>query len=149
MATRSIRTECDAVLPGPPDAVWAEVAAVQRRPQWLSELHRVEDAPERAAVGDRFRGESRIFLHHFLGASEVCEATPGESLSEEVYLGARMRSSWTFEPEGDGRTRVVHHIDIDFPAGPAGIVLRAVLRWRMRRLQRDSLRNLAQLLGGR
>ena len=143
-----LRTERSAVLPASPERAWDEVAAVPRRPRWLVELHEVHGAPARAAEGDRFTGESRLFLHHFVGTSEITEAQPGASLSEEVYLGARMVSTWTFAAEGDG-TRVRHRIDIDFPNGPLGVVLRALLRWRMRRMQRDSLRNLADVLAGR
>lgn len=145
--TEPLRSERSAVLPASPERAWEEVAAVPSRPRWLVELHEVHDAPAQAAAGDRFTGESRIFLHHFVGTSEVTEADHGASLSEEVYLGARMVSTWTFQPDGDG-TRVHHRIDIDFPRGPLGVVLRALLGWRMRRMQRDSLANLAKVLAG-
>lgn len=145
--TELLRSERSAVVPATPERVWEEVAAIPDRPRWLVELHEVHGAPAQAAEGDRFTGESRIFLHHFVGTSEVTAAAPGASLSEEVYLGARMVSTWTFAAEGEG-TRVNHRIDIDFPRGPLGLVLRALLGWRMRRMQRDSLANLAAVLAG-
>ena len=148
MPNSVLRTERDVVLSAPSDRVWDEVAAIDRRPRWLVELHRVDGAPSPAAVGDRFTGESHIFLHHFVGSSCVSQADRGTAFTEEVYLGARMVSSWTFEAESGAsdRTRVRHRIDIDFPGGPLGVVLRSLLRWRMRRMQRDSLRNLAKIV---
>ena len=125
-----------------PGAVYAVLADVAARPTWLPELLRVDAPPGPGALGTRFTGETALLGHRFIGASEVVGAEAGRMLAEEVYLGARMRSTWTLEPAPEG-TRVVHRIEIDFPAGPFGRVERWVLRRRLKRLQRRSLAALA------
>lgn len=128
-----------------PDAVWALVADPSSRPGWMTELRRVDAAPGEVEAGDRFVGESSILLHDFLGSSEVTVAEAGKVLAEEVVIGARFTSRWELVPSADGATTSVRHtIDVEFPAGPFSAIERWVLRRRLLRMQRASLRNLAE-----
>ena len=143
MTSRRFALEHHQHIAGSAAAAYALVADVARRPEWLRELKRV-DGPGRPVVeGDRFQGESSLLLHDFIGTSEVTKAEPGRALVEEVVLGARFVSEWTFEPAGHGAT-VTHRVDIDFPGGPFGRLERWVLRRRLAAMQRSSLRALAE-----
>jgi hypothetical protein len=128
-----------------PEALFAVVADPARRPQWLAELQEVDVPGDGglAAVGTRFSGRSSVLLHDFIGDSEVIEAEPGRVISEQVVIGARFTSTWSFEPAGDGSTRVVHRIEIDYPGGPFSWLEKRALAWRLRRTQRQSLAALA------
>ena len=133
-----MRVERSIVVPADAKAVYEVVADLNRRPQWLHELKEVDSAVPQAEEGLRFVGRSSVLRHDFLGTSEVTRAEPGEALAEEVYLGARFTSEWTFEP-AEGGTRVRHRIDIDFPSGPLGALARLLLRRRLASMQRSSL----------
>lgn len=128
-------------------AVYAVLADLRSRPDWLAELRTVNAPPGRATTGTRFTGESSLLFHNFAGVSEVVVAEPGKALEEHVLLGARMVSRWTLERDGATRTRVTHVIDIDFPTGPLGRIERWVLRRRLGQLQRHSLAALAAVAG--
>jgi uncharacterized protein YndB with AHSA1/START domain len=130
-----------------PEALFAVVADPARRPQWLAELQEVDALPGPATTGTRFTGRSSVLMHDFIGDSEVVRADAPHVLSEQVVIGARLTSTWTFEPVGDAGgagTRVVHRIEIDYPRGPFAWLETRVLAWRLRRTQRQSLRALAR-----
>ncbi len=132
-------------MAAPPAAVYALVADLQRRPEWLRELQCVDPGAGIATEGTRFEGESRLFLHRFPGAGEVVRAEPGAVLSERVHIGARLVSDWTFTATPDGRTRVRHGMEVTLPGGPLGRIERLVLRRRIASLQRASLAALDSL----
>ena len=126
------------------EAVWSVVADPSQRPAWMTELRRVDADPGEVEVGDRFVGESSILLHDFIGASEVTAVEAPKVLAEEVVIGARFVSRWELVPSADGSSTTVRHsIDVEFPAGPFSRLERWVLRRRLLRMQRASLRNLA------
>jgi uncharacterized protein YndB with AHSA1/START domain len=144
VATHPISVEHVEQVEATPEEVWALVADASRRPDWMTELKKVDAPPGPVAVGDRFEGESSILLHDFIGASTVLEADRDRLLREEVVIGARFWSRWEITPSADGAGARVHHtIDVDFPAGPFSPLERWVLRRRLLRMQRASLRNLA------
>ena len=128
----------------PPDEVWAVLAEPTTRPSWMTELREVDAAPGPLEVGDRFAGRSAILLHDFIGESEVTESEVGRSLAEEVVIGARFVSRWEVRPSGERGSTVHHTIDVQFPAGPFSPIERWVLRWRLLRMQKQSLANLAR-----
>lgn len=135
-------------VPAGPAEAWTVVADPARRPEWMTELARVDAAPGLLHVGDRFTGKSSILLHDFIGASEVKVADPGRSLVEEVVIGARFTSHWALAVAAGGGTTVNHTIDIDFPAGPFSPIERWVLRRRLSRMQKVSLGKLRRMLEG-
>jgi uncharacterized protein YndB with AHSA1/START domain len=132
-----------------PEALFTVVADPARRPQWLAELQEVDTPPGPAVAGTRFSGKSSVLFHDFIGDSEVVSAEAPHRLSEQVVIGARFTSTWTFEPAGDGSTRVVHRIEIDYPGGPFSWLEKRLLAWRLRRTQRQSLAALDRYTSGR
>lgn len=146
MASRSLQLRADTVVEGAPDDVHALVADVAARPDWLSELQLVEPADPPPPGQPSFVGHASLLLHDFVGRADVRRNEPGRLLEEDIVLGARIRSTWLFEPAGT-TTRVAHTLVIDFPGGPLGRIERWVLGWRMARLQRRSLERLAARVG--
>ena len=134
-----------------PEALFAVVADPAQRPQWLVELREVDAPPGPAEAGTRFSGRSSVLMHDFIGDSEVVRAEPPHTLSERVVIGARLTSTWTFEPvdeeAGTAGTRVVHRIEIDYPRGRFAWLETRVLGWRLRRTQRQSLAALERRFG--
>jgi hypothetical protein len=109
----------------------------------MTELRKVDAAPGPVAVGDRFRGQSSILLHDFLGESTITDAEPGQLLVEEVIIGARFVSRWTVAPGLNRGSNVRHTIEVEFPAGPFSRIERWVLRRRLLQMQKSTMANLA------
>lgn len=130
-------------IDAPPDQVWACIADVSGRPSWMTELTHVEAGPGTVSAGDRFTGRSSILLHDFIGKSEVTKAERGRILTEEVVIGARFVSHWEVVETPTGSS-VRHEIDVEYPNGPFSRIERWVLRRRLVRMQRDTLRNLSR-----
>ncbi|MBW3615953.1 MAG: hypothetical protein KY439_11715, partial [Actinobacteria bacterium] len=109
------------------------------------ELKSVEgmESGRRVEVGDRFEGMSSILFHDFIGVSEIKVAEPPVRLGEEVVIGARFTSTWELSEVADGRTRLRHLVEVQFPGGPFSWLERLVLRRRLQRMQRQSLVNLS------
>ena len=172
-ARQRVQLAHEAVVEATRGQVYACIAVPSRRPAWLRELRAVE--PERSPVGDtghpnreasvsndlargrglvdgavvagdRFAGRAALLGHELLGRSEVVVAEADATLVEDVVIGARFTSSWTLDEVGVGRTRVRHVVEIDFPRGPLGLAARLLLGWRLRAMQRSSLRALAEQL---
>ena len=141
-----LRIEHDVVTRASPEALFTFVTDADRRPEWLTELRAV-DARHPIEEGTRFTGRSSLFLHDFVGESEVVRLDHPHVIAEEVVIGARFTSTWHFE-EAAGGTRVRHEIAIEFPGGPLGGVARRLLRWRLRRMQHKSLAALARYVEG-
>lgn len=144
MATEPLRIEQSVTIDAAPHEVYEVLADIGRRPEWLSELRRVEPPTGPVQVGTRFEGQSSLLFHDFVGTSEVVQAEPGQALAEQVYLGARFVSEWQLDATSQG-TRLRHTVAIDFPDGPLGRLERWVLRRRMSRMQEKSLAALARL----
>lgn len=142
MAKRPFRLTQRAWSDASPADVYDVVSDVKRRPTWLRELTAVRGGRGPLEVGDRFEGRSSVLLHDFVGTSEVVRAEPGRALAEQVVLGARFTSEWTFE-EVAGGTEITHVVDIDFPGGPFGWLERWALRRRLSSMQVSSLRALS------
>jgi len=136
------RIECSAAVAATPDEVYALIADIARRPEWLTELRRVDPPAGPVEVGTRFTAEPEVMWHHLAGASEVVRAEPGQALAEEIHVGARFLSEWELVPSADG-TVVRHCMTIEFPGGPLSRLERWVLRRRVASLQKKSLEALA------
>jgi uncharacterized protein YndB with AHSA1/START domain len=147
MASEPLRIERSVTLDAGPHEVYEVLADVGRRPEWLAELRRVEAPTGPVQVGTRFKGQSSLLFHDFVGTSEVVQAEPGRTLAEQVYLGARFVSEWKLDATPEG-TRLRHTVAIDFPDGPLGRLERWVLRRRMAKMQEKSLAALASFWSG-
>lgn len=136
------RIECSAAVAAPPDEVYAVIADIARRPQWLSELRKVDAPDGPVEVGTRFTAQPSMMLHHMVGVSEVVRAEPGHALAEEIHVGTRFLSEWELVPSANG-TVVRHRMTFEFPGGPLSRLERWVMRRRVAAMQKKSLEALA------
>jgi len=135
-------------MPGSPDEVWSVIADASTRPSWMTELRKVDATPGPVAVGDRFRGQSSILLHDFIGESTITDASAGRLLAEEVIIGARFVSRWTVTPAPSGGSNVRHTIEVEFPSGPFSRIERWALRRRLLMMQKSTMAKLATKFEG-
>ncbi|HVF75676.1 MAG TPA: SRPBCC family protein [Acidimicrobiales bacterium] len=142
----SDRIEQSAAVAASPEEVYAVIADIARRPEWLTELRKVEPPPGPVEVGTRFSAQPSMLLHHLVGHSEVVRAEPGHALAEEIHVGARFLSEWELVPAADGGTVVRHCMTVDFPGGPLSRLERWVMRRRVAAMQKKSLAALRVLL---
>lgn len=138
----SDRIEQSAAVAATPAEVYAVLADIARRPEWLTELRQVDAPAGPVEVGTRFTAQPSMMLHHMVGVSEVVRAEPGQALVEEIYVGARFRSEWELEP-AEGGTVVRHRMTFEFPGGPLSRLERWVMRRRVTAMQKKSLAALA------
>lgn len=88
-----------AVLAAPPGQVWAQIADVQRTPEWVPEITKVERLPDRdghPSYRESFGG--------FEATTVVRVSDPPRRLVKEILPGGAFHGSWTWElaPEGTG-----------------------------------------------
>ena len=134
-------------IAAPAADVYARITDPRRRPEWLPELIGTSDVPDQPLrEGDRFVGYAELLGHRLVGHSEVraADAASGR-LEERVVIGARFTTTWDVTPTTtDGSAcRVTHDIDVEFPQGPLGNVVRWLLTRYLDRLQRRGLQRLA------
>ena len=139
------RIEQSAAVTATPAEVYAVIADIARRPEWLTELRQVEAPDGPVEVGTRFTAQPTVLMHHLRGVSEVVRAESGHALAEEIHVGVRFLSEWELSPSPDGGTTVRHCMTVDFPGGPLSRLERWVLRRRVAAMQKASLANLTRL----
>lgn len=142
-----LRVERTAVVGAAPGAVYDVLADIARRPEWLHELRRVEAPHGPVEVGTRFTGTSSLFLHEFVGESEVMRVEPGRALAERIVLGVRLASEWELTAT-EGGTLVRHCLVVELPGGPLSRLERWVLRRRLAAMQKSSLTALRSFWSG-
>ena len=144
---RPLELNAQTELEVPPTAAYAVIADLRRRPDWMVEIGDVDVAAGQTATpGLRFDASATLLGHTFLGRSEIQIADPGVAIEEQVVIGARFTSRWTFEANASGHTVLTHHISVDYPGGVLGRIERVLLSLRLRRMQRQSLRQLTKLV---
>lgn len=109
-------------------------------PQWQPEIVSVR-GPRRLRGGDVVVGEARMLGFDVGGRAEILAVEPS-AVEHEVVVGIRMRVRYDVTPAEEGA--VLHHrLAADLPGGFWGRILSALLRRRLRWMQRMVLDNLA------
>jgi hypothetical protein len=96
--------------------------------------------PAPLSTGDVVRGEASMLGFVVHGHSTALEAG-ARSFDQDVIVGIRMRVRYDVQPGGGG-SLITHRLTADLPRGLWGRVLSLFLRGRLRRLQKNTLRNL-------
>ena len=115
------------VIDAPADLIYRVIADVTSTGERSDECRRVEwldDSPQQAVVGARFRGHNRSRLARWSRVCEIIEADPGRAFAFRTVPERRDPSRadstlWRYdlEPEGE-KTRVRHSYDIVTPPKP-------------------------------
>ena len=95
-------------------------------------------------TGDVVRGHAELLGFGVAGHAAMEEVRP-HSMTEDVLVGVRMRVSYEVDDDDGSGCIVRAKIVTEAPTGVAGRVLGFLLRYRLRRMQRASLKLLARL----
>jgi uncharacterized protein YndB with AHSA1/START domain len=87
------------VLAAGPDRVWAEIADVERQPEWVPEIAKVERLPDRDG-----KPSYREHFGGFEATTVIAESDPPRRLVKEILPTGPFYGSWTWElaAEGEG-----------------------------------------------
>ncbi len=110
-------------------------------PEWQPEIIET-DGPELVGPGDVVTGRARMLGFGVYGHSTTVGVGP-DHLEEDVLVGVRMRVRYEVAEDG-AAGRVRHRLHLYPLEGPAGRALGVLLRWRLKRMQKLALKNLAQ-----
>jgi uncharacterized protein YndB with AHSA1/START domain len=92
----------EVILAASPDRVWAEVATVERQPEWVPEITKVERLPDREG-----QPSYREHFGGFAATTVVTVSEPPRRLVKEILPEGPFYGSWTWDLEPDGeRTRL-------------------------------------------
>lgn len=131
---------CDAQV------LWARIVDPSTWPEWQPEIDSIE-GPPLLRPGDAVEGDAHLLGFSVSGRSAVT-SIDGNVFAEDVMVGVRMRIVYRVEQTPTGAT-VTQRIEATLPRGPAGSLLNVLMRWRLRRMQKEALRRLvAQSEGG-
>jgi hypothetical protein len=122
------------------DAVMTEILDATRWPTWQSEIQSIS-GPPRIQAGDEITGDARLVGFDVEGVSQALEAGDGKFV-ENVIVGVRMRVAYEISENG-GRTIIKRRLEANLPGGVLGRMLTAVLKRKLRRMQKDVLESLA------
>jgi len=87
------------VLAASPERIWAEIADVERQPEWVPEVTKVERLADRDG-----KPSYREHFGQFEATTVVTVSDPPRKFVKEILPGGPFYGSWTWElaPEGQG-----------------------------------------------
>lgn len=122
-----------------PNVVMRQVLSPHTWPEWQSEIKRVE-GPSSIEEGDQVSGDAQLVGFKVQGRSDA-HVVSENLFIEDVIVGVRMVVTYEIKPSERG-TRITRTLEADLPAGIAGRLLSALLRAKLRRMQKRLLRGL-------
>lgn len=89
----------EVVLGASPDRVWREIADVERQPEWVPEITKVERLDDRDG-----QPSYREYVGRFAATTVVTASDPPRRLVKEILPGGPFFGSWTWvlAPDGEG-----------------------------------------------
>jgi hypothetical protein len=123
-----------------PDALFKRVLDPGTWPRWQPEILATDESGL-LAEGDVVHGRARMLGFQVQGRSTALQVGP-TTFEEDVVVGVRMRVRYEVRARDDGCV-VTQRMVVDMPRGFSGKVLSALLRWRLKKMQRATLANLA------
>jgi hypothetical protein len=128
----------------PPNAVWEQLASIERHVEWMADAVAIEFRSEQTRdVGTTFDCLTKIGPVHLTDRMTITEWVPGEAMGVAHTGVVSGTGRFTLVPLAGERTRVVWEEDLRFPwwlGGPLGelaggwLVLRPIWRRNLRRL---------------
>ena len=138
-AARSFVIQREEAARCPVDSVMKHLLDATTWPAWQPEIISTE-GNTRVVAGDIVKGTARMLGFGVEGWSQATR-TEENVFEEDVVVGVRMRVRYEVRPDGDG-CRVTHHLESNMPSGLSGRLLSALLRGRLRKMQKTSLERL-------
>lgn len=91
-------------------------------------------------------GDARLLGFDVTGRSAVVKISD-DTFTEDVIVGVRMRVGYSVSPTASGSI-ITHRMEADLPAGVVGSVLSMFLGWRLKKMQKNLLAELAEQASG-
>jgi uncharacterized protein YndB with AHSA1/START domain len=125
-------------LDAPPEAVWAELAHVERHVTWMHDAVRIRFlTDQRSGVGTRYECDTRVGPFTTTDVMEITEWEPGRAMGVRHVGLVTGTGRFRLRRRRGGRTRFTWSEQLRFPlrrGGPvAALVAAPVLRWMWRR----------------
>lgn len=131
----------DAIDSGaPPEAVMDMVRDPRTWPRWQSEIE-TTSGPTPVQAGDDVTGYARMAGFLVEGRSATLEASDTH-LIEHAIVGVGMRITYRVERTASG-SRIIRTLDSMLPGGVLGTPIAWMLRWRLKKMQKDLLAALS------
>ncbi|HVF52320.1 MAG TPA: SRPBCC family protein [Actinomycetota bacterium] len=115
-------------------------------PRWQPEIIATQ-GPAQVDVGDVVRGRARM-LGFGVDGHSTTTGVSHEMVREDVIVGVRMEVTYTVDPADGGGSTITHNLELHPLEGPAGTLLRILLLWRLKRMQRAALALLVREVEG-
>lgn len=128
-----------AIARSTPDAVFARLLRPATWPSWQEEIITVL-GPEEVAAGDVVGGRARMLGFEVDGQTTAMRVDTN-GLEQSVVVGVGMRIDYQVKEVAEG-VEITHRLSSDLPRGNAGRILSFFLRRRLRRMQKDLLKEL-------
>jgi uncharacterized protein YndB with AHSA1/START domain len=110
-SARAVGVTVSAVIPAPPEQVYALLSDITRMGEWSPETTNAEwlDGASNAEVGVRFKGRNRIGSVKWSTKPVITEATPGHAFAFKVP--GRFGARWRYDlAPSDGGTLVTESV---------------------------------------
>jgi ribosome-associated toxin RatA of RatAB toxin-antitoxin module len=137
-----------AVIEAPASAIFAFISQAERNVEWVPDLDRSERlTPGETRVGTRFRFAIKVAGFPMDVTDEVVKLVPNRHIAFEGVSGPKHAGSWTFEPQGEGRTHVTYRMSFELPPAIGPMVAKLLdLDRRLNEQSRACLANLRRIL---
>ncbi|MGH3119150.1 MAG: SRPBCC family protein [Gaiellales bacterium] len=132
--------EDEITVGAPSHAVMAKILDATKWPLWQSEIHSIS-GPQRIHEGDETSGDARLVGFDVEGVSRALEVGDG-TFVEDVIVGVRLQVAYQITESGN-RTVIRRRLQANLPGGVLGTLLTAVLKRKLRAMQKEVLANLA------
>jgi Polyketide cyclase / dehydrase and lipid transport len=124
----------------PQEVVMRRVLAPKTWPEWQAEIKAVE-GPDQIQEGDQVSGDAALVGFQVKGKSDA-QIVDQEVFMEDVIVGVRMVITYEVRRTDEG-TRITRTIETDLPSGILGSLLSVALRAKLRKMQKQLLKDLA------
>ncbi len=134
------------VIESPPETVWSHLSDLGSHAEWMADAESVRFLTERrSGVGTRMEVATKVGPLRTTDLMDVVAWEDGRRIVVRHRGVVAGTGSFTLEPEGAGRSRVIWHETLDLPwrlgGRIGGLVAAPLLRWvwgrNLRRLKRQ------------
>lgn len=137
--------EASIEIAAPVDAVYELIADVTRMGEWSPECVACEWLDDPGQVGSTFRGRNRRGLARWSTVARVLTAERPRTFSFATLYRGQVATRWTYQLEGDERTRLTESFEAVMTPRLIGAVERLFIRDRQQQLEAGMAQTLAAI----
>lgn len=138
---KNFTTERTTVVDGDPARILELITSPATWPTWQPEILETS-GPERLETGSIVDGRASMMGFEVDGKNATLSLS-SERVEHHAVVGVGMRITYEIETTPEG-SKLTHRLDSNLPSGPLGSLLSFFLRARLRKMQREVVKNLAR-----